>query len=139
MLYCRRQTITQILRTQCIMHFVICCQLALGSPRRQIFPPCFIGKIISTGKLCSSLNILADFMKTFSSFAISRSKHSPKTSQAHSNFVLMKVRYIFDRVCLQRVHFSFLRTLSCLKVQLLYIMVKQQTQVQRSYLLYICT
>ena len=25
----------------------------------------------------------------------------------------MKVRYIFDRVCLQIVHFSFLRTLTC--------------------------
>jgi hypothetical protein len=36
----------------------------------------------------------------------------------------MQVRQIFDRVCLQRVHFSFLRTLTCLKVQLLYIMVK---------------
>jgi hypothetical protein len=36
----------------------------------------------------------------------------------------MKVRYIFDRVCLQIVHFSFLRTLTCFKVQLLYIMVK---------------
>ena len=27
----------------------------------------------------------------------------------------MKVRYIFDRVCLERVNFSFLRTLTCLK------------------------
>ena len=36
----------------------------------------------------------------------------------------MKVRYIFDRVCLQIVHFSFLRTLTCFKVQLLYVMVK---------------
>jgi hypothetical protein len=36
----------------------------------------------------------------------------------------MKVRYIFDRVCWQIVHFSFLRTLTCFKVQLLYIMVK---------------
>jgi hypothetical protein len=36
----------------------------------------------------------------------------------------MKVSYIFDRVCLQIVHFSFLRTLTCFKVQLLYIMVK---------------
>ena len=36
----------------------------------------------------------------------------------------MKVRYIFDRVCLQIVHFSFLRTLTCFNVQLLYIMVK---------------
>jgi hypothetical protein len=29
---------------------------------------------------------------------------------------LMKVRYIFDRVCLERVNFSFPRTLTCLKV-----------------------
>ena len=41
----------------------------------------------------------------------------------YSDVVLTEVRYVFDRVCLQRVHFSFLRTLSCLKVQLLYIMV----------------
>jgi hypothetical protein len=27
----------------------------------------------------------------------------------------MKVRYIFDRICLERVNFSFLRTLTCLK------------------------
>jgi hypothetical protein len=39
----------------------------------------------------------------------------------------MKVRYIFDRVCLQIVHFSFLRTLTCFKVQLLYIMVKSRS------------
>jgi hypothetical protein len=71
------------------------------TPRRQIFPPCFKGKTISTSKLCST-----------------------KTSQAYSSFVLMKVRHIFDRICLQRVHFSFLRTLTCLKVQLLCIMVK---------------
>jgi hypothetical protein len=41
----------------------------------------------------------------------------------YSDVVLMKVTYAFARVCLQRVHFSFLRTLSYLKVQLLYIMV----------------
>ena len=29
----------------------------------------------------------------------------------------MKVKHIFDRVCFHRVHFSFLRTLTCLKVQ----------------------
>jgi hypothetical protein len=39
----------------------------------------------------------------------------------------MKVRYLFDRVCLQIVHFSFLRTLTCFKVQLLYIMVKSRS------------
>jgi hypothetical protein len=39
----------------------------------------------------------------------------------------MKVRYIFDRVCLQIVHFSFLRTLTYFKVQLLYIMVKSRS------------
>jgi hypothetical protein len=83
------------------MHIVQCCQLAIFTPRRQIFPPCFKGKTISTSKLCST-----------------------KTSPAYSSFVLMKVRHIFDRVCLQRVHFSFLRTLTCLQVQLLYIMVK---------------
>ena len=27
----------------------------------------------------------------------------------------MKVRYIFDRICLERVNFRFLRTLTCLK------------------------
>jgi hypothetical protein len=43
-----------------------------------------------------------------------------QTSQAYSNVVLMKVRYIFDIVCLQSAHFSFQRTLTCLKVQLLY-------------------
>ena len=64
---------------------------------------------------------------------------STKTSQAYSNFVLMKLRHTFGRVCLQRVHLSFLRILSCLKVQLLYIMVKSQKQVQRCYLLYLCT
>jgi hypothetical protein len=81
-----------------VYYIVKCCQLAIFTPRRQIFPPCFKGKTISTSKLCST-----------------------KTSQAYSSFVLMKVRHIFDRVCLQRVHFSFLRTLTCLKVQLLYI------------------
>ena len=115
-LYSRRQTITQILRTQCIMHFVKCCQLAICTPRRKIVPPCFKGKRTSTCKLFLT-----------------------NTSQACSNFVLMKARHIFDRVCLQIVHFSFLRTLTCLKVQLLYIMVKSQTQVQRGYLLYMCT
>jgi hypothetical protein len=69
----------------CIKHFVKCCQLAIFTPRRQTFPPCFIDNIISTCKLCST-----------------------KTSQPYSNFVLTKVRHIFDRVCLQRVHFSFL-------------------------------
>jgi hypothetical protein len=82
------------------MHILKCCQLAIFTPRRQIFPPCFKGKRISTCKLCST-----------------------KTSQAYSSVVLMKVRHIFDRVCLQRVHFRLLRTLTCLKVQLLYIMV----------------
>ena len=115
MLFCMRQTITQILMTECIMHIVKCCQLVIFTPRRQIFPPCFKGKRISTCKLCSTI-----------------------TSQSYSSFVLMKVRHIFDRVCLQRVHFSFLRILTCLKVQLLYIMVKLQTQVQRSYLLHMC-
>jgi hypothetical protein len=42
----------------------------------------------------------------------------------YSEVVLMKVAYAFARVCLQRVHVSFLRTLSYLKVQLLYLMVK---------------
>jgi hypothetical protein len=32
----------------------------------------------------------------------------------YSDIVLMKVRYVFDRVCLQRVHFSFIITLICL-------------------------
>ena len=34
----------------------------------------------------------------------------------HSDVVLMKVRYVFDRGYLQRVHFSFLRTLTYVKV-----------------------
>jgi hypothetical protein len=41
----------------------------------------------------------------------------------YSDVVLMKVAYALARVCLQREHFSFLRTLSCLKVQLLYLML----------------
>jgi hypothetical protein len=61
------------------------------------------------------VNGLADSNCTFSSFATSRSKHPSHTSQAYSNVGLMKVRYIFDRVCLERVNFSFLRTLTCLK------------------------
>jgi hypothetical protein len=97
------------------MHIVKYCQLAIFTPRRQIFPPCFKGNRISTCQMCST-----------------------KTSQSYSSFVLMNVRHIFDRVCLQRVHFSFLRTLTCLKVQLLYILVKSSTQVQRSYLLHMC-
>ena len=101
MLLSGRQKITQTLRTECIMHIVKCCQHVIFTARRQIFPPCFKGKRISTCKLCS-----------------------PKTSQAYSSFVLMKVRHICDRDCLQRVHISFLRTLTSLKTQLLYIRVK---------------
>ena len=63
----------------------------------------------------SSLNILCN-KELFSSFAMFPSKHPSQTSQAYSNVVLMQVRYISDRVCLQRVHFNFLRTLTCLKV-----------------------
>ena len=58
---------------------------------------------------------LADSNWFFSSFAISRSTHPSQTSQAYSDVGLMKVRCIFDRVCLERVNFSFLRTLTCLK------------------------
>jgi hypothetical protein len=63
----------------------------------------------------SPATILADSNCTFSSFATSRSKHPSHTSQSYSNVGLMKVRYIFDRVCLERVNFSFLRTLTYLK------------------------
>ena len=63
-----------------------------------------------------TVTTLADSNCTFSSFATSRSKHPCHTSQAYSNVGLMKVRYIFDRACLERVNFSFLRTLTCLKV-----------------------
>jgi hypothetical protein len=44
------------------VYYAFCKMLsvAIFTPRRQIFPPCFIGKRISTGKLCSSWNILAD-------------------------------------------------------------------------------
>jgi len=59
--------------------------------------------------------ILADSNWFFSSFAISRSTHPSQTSQAYSDVGLMKIRCIFDRVCLERVNFSFLRTLTCLK------------------------
>ena len=59
--------------------------------------------------------MLADFNCTFSSFATSRSKHPSHTPQAYYNVRLMKVRYIFDRVWLERVNFSFLRTSTCLK------------------------
>ena len=48
---------------------------------------------------------------------------SPFYGVVYSDVVLMKVRYTFDRICLQRVHFCFLSALSCLKAQLLYIMV----------------
>jgi hypothetical protein len=44
-------------------------------------------------------------------FATSHSKNPSHTSQAYSNVGLMKVRYIFDRVSLERVNFIFLRTL----------------------------
>jgi hypothetical protein len=65
-----------------------------------------------------NVTILADSNCTFSSFATSPtpSKHPSHTSQAYSNVCLMKARYIFDRICLERVNFSFLRTLTCLKV-----------------------
>jgi hypothetical protein len=49
----------------------------------------------------------------------------------YSDVVLMKVRYIFDRICLQRVHFCFLSALSCFCMDVLYCPTPTSVSVSR--------
>ena len=54
----------------------------------------------------------------------------------------MKARYIFDRICLERVNFSFLRTLTCLKVSLRLVLPSHLCfifLIQIVHFVYICT
>jgi hypothetical protein len=58
--YCRRQTITQVLRTYFIIHFVKCCQFARFTSTKQRFPSRFMSLtsfIPSTVSLWNNLDL----------------------------------------------------------------------------------